>query len=368
LLAQAVALTGVVPPGVIGGACAGLGAAACTVAALVCRARARAVDVPRQRALLTSHALALSIAAFGGAVSALPWAPPGVWATAIGAAGAFGTAARLDPAGPPGPIELVASGALLALALAISLVVGATPRDAVAAALWVAFGASGVFALVRASAGGTRRTLAQRLPVRVAANVAPMPAALAAMSPLLDDAQLLKPIRPRVIARVPARRVLDAALERARAAQPFASGPRSRDLLRVDVVTGDTDVDMDADPSEVSEALCAILDRALRMRAARPDTRVQVQVRGGSSMVTFEISDTASSAEGAGLRFGDPSSSFLSSVPADAERPDAPVALARARLLVERNGGKLVTRDDADGTYVQITMPRRVQKGAFGQA
>ena len=46
----------------------------------------------------------------------------------------------------------------------------------------------------------------------------------------------------------------------------------------------------------------------------------------------------------------------------------ASIAIARARLLVERNGGKLMTRDDADGTYVQVTMPRRVQKGAFGQA
>jgi hypothetical protein len=44
------------------------------------------------------------------------------------------------------------------------------------------------------------------------------------------------------------------------------------------------------------------------------------------------------------------------------------VALARARILVERNGGKLLTRSSAEGSTVQVTMPRRIQKSAVGQA
>ena len=52
----------------------------------------------------------------------------------------------------------------------------------------------------------------------------------------------------------------------------------------------------------------------------------------------------------------------------DAQRPGLGVGLARARLLVEKNGGKLMTRSSDDGSFVQVTVPRRMQKGAVGHA
>ena len=52
----------------------------------------------------------------------------------------------------------------------------------------------------------------------------------------------------------------------------------------------------------------------------------------------------------------------------DLDRPGLGVSLARARLLVEKNGGKLLTRSSAEGSTVQLTMPRRMTKGTVGQA
>jgi hypothetical protein len=249
----------------------------------------------------------------------------------------------------------------------VALVLGADARPAVAAGLWAACGAVGVFALVRAVLRVTRVRTASRAPGRISGTNPPQPAALGAMSPLFDDAALSRPSRPRIVTRVVARRVLDAALDRARAAQPYVAGAQGRDLLRVEVTATDSDVDLDADPSELSEALCAVLDRALRLRADRPDARVQVQLRGGPSVVTFEIADLVDGPTPL-PPFGDPTGSFLPVSAPDPERPDGHVALSRARLLIEKNGGKLVTRESADGSHVQVTVPRRMQKGAFGQA
>jgi signal transduction histidine kinase len=138
------------------------------------------------------------------------------------------------------------------------------------------------------------------------------------------------------------------------------------------VVAQETDIDVDGDPADLSEALCAVLDNALRARALHPDVKVQVQLRGSAAAVTFEISDMIpEGAEGAeplaAMGIPDPEAPFLNPR-VDVDRPGLGVSLARARLLVERNGGKLLTRSSAEGSFVQVTMPRRMQKGAVGQA
>jgi signal transduction histidine kinase len=52
---------------------------------------------------------------------------------------------------------------------------------------------------------------------------------------------------------------------------------------------------------------------------------------------------------------------------ADGERPGYGVSLSRARLLVERHGGQLHVRSGDEGG-VQITVPRRVNRGPIGIA
>ncbi|HEY4221504.1 MAG TPA: ATP-binding protein, partial [Myxococcota bacterium] len=182
-------------------------------------------------------------------------------------------------------------------------------------------------------------------------------------------ALLRRPSRPRVIARVPARRLLDAALDKARSAQPQKDA-------RIEVVSSDLDVDVDGDPADLAEALCAVLDNALRVRAQNPGTNVQVLLRGNAAAVTFEVTDQArDSSEGASSDSPHVDDANVPSVDApflnpraDLDRPGLGVSLARARILVERNGGKLLTRSTADGSTVQLTMPRRMLKGAIGQA
>lgn len=369
LLAQALVLLGVVPAVVVGPVCAGISAAACAAGAAACMARRREELVPRARALLGSQVLALGLATTGALLGLLPvWAGNGVWAVFLGAAGAVGTAGRLSPSSPPAVRDLVASGVIFALALAVASAAGVTPNPAGVGAAWCACAALGVFSLVRATIDG--RALLPRVASSEKSVEASLPpaAAFGAMSPILDDALLRRPPRPRVVARVPARRLLDAALERARSAQPAARGRRD-ELLRVDVIANDPDLDVDGDPADLAEALCSVLDNALRMRAAQPEVRVQVHLRGSPAAVTFEVADTlpdgTEPAPGAGIPEVD--APFLRPRE-DIDRPGLGVSLARARVLVERNGGKLLTRSSAEGSTVQLTMPRRMQKGMVGQA
>lgn len=368
LLAQALVLLDVAPASFLGPICAGIAAGACAAGASACLLRRRTQEVPRARALLSSQAMALFLASLAGVVGLLPaQLGSGMWAVGLGAAGAVGTAGRLSPQAPPGARDLVAAAVVFALVL----VVGASAPLSVELTLLGGFlfsmASLGVFALVRATWDGRN---ARRVEVSSMPSEAQLPAAsaLGAMAPLLDDALLRRPGRPRVIARVPARRLLDAALEKARSAQPVTRGRRD-DLLRVDVVATEGEIDVDGDPADLAEALCAILDNALRMRAQQPDVRVQVHLRGSAAAVTFEIADSlpAGSESPPGAGIPDTEGPFLRPR-ADVDRPGLGVALARARILVERNGGKLLTRSSAEGSTVQVTMPRRMQRGAVGQA
>ncbi len=186
------------------------------------------------------------------------------------------------------------------------------------------------------------------------------PAGLGGVVPMLDDALLRRPGRPRVLARTPARRLLDAALDRAQRAQPPTRG---RPPIDVQVPEGDADVD--GDPSEIAEALCAILDNALRQQTRHPWARVSVVVRAAAQTVSFDVNDTAPSADGT-----DDSGEGGPFVGArdDVDRPGYGVSLARARLLVERHGGQLHARHAKDGSNVQVTLPRRLVRGGAGVA
>ena len=181
--------------------------------------------------------------------------------------------------------------------------------------------------------------------------------------PLLDDAIQRRPLRPRIFSRTSARRLVEAAVERAWRCQPQLSSSSRR--APVDVQVGD-DVDVDGDIAELAEALCAVIDNALRHRAGRGDGRVSVVVRAATQTVSFEVDDVGLDGDGHGARAG--WRPFLDAAPVqDGDRPGYGVSLARARLLVERHGGQLHTRSGADGG-VHITVPRRVSRGPVGLA
>jgi signal transduction histidine kinase len=132
-------------------------------------------------------------------------------------------------------------------------------------------------------------------------------------------------------------------------------------------IAGDAEVDVDGDPVELSEALCAVLDNALRLKAKNPEMKVQIYLRGGPGHVTFEVSDHKQSEAKAPSLGPNPDVPFFGASN-DADRPGLGVGLARARLLVEKNGGKLLTRTTTEGSCVQLTIPRRMQKQAVGHA
>lgn len=364
-----------------------IGGFACALGAVACAMRRRQLDIPRARALIESQATALSIAGVGAFVAAIPGEMgASTWAVAVGAAGAVATAGRLSPSAPPGVRELFAAFLVFSLALVASAAAGVDVARSFVAAAATSLASLAAFTLVRSTFDVARRALPRshggaralergeggRRPASDDTTGTQLPSgqALAAMSPILDDALLRRPGRPRVIARVPARRLLDAALEKARSAQPSTKG-RREDLLRVEVVAQENDIDVDGDPADLAEALCAVLDNALRARALHPDVKVQVQLRGSAAAVTFEISDVlpegAEPHEPASAGIPDPEAPFMNPR-VDVDRPGLGVSLARARILVERNGGKLITRSGAEGSFVQVTMPRRMQKGAVGLA
>ncbi len=293
----------------------------------------------------------------------------GLWAVLFGAATALLTSARVRPFTPPTAREGVAAlfaGVVLTFAGASR----GSPGDA------FVYGAEAALVVLAVLAVSRPLLVARALPGRQAA---PPPSAsaperqeagalisegaLAHMSPMLDDALMLRPARPRVNARVTAKRLLEASLERARAAHPLAR----RAQLAVDVREDDADVDVEGDPGELAEALCAVLDNALCLKREHPALYVRVHVRGSPGYVTFEVSDDlaeqAGVVEGAGPRPTRPFSSARGG-----ERPGLGVGLARAKLLVERHGGELLARRTSEGSCVQLTLPRRRTRSVFGVA
>lgn len=378
----------------------------CAVAALVCGAgavacmhRRRQLAAPRAHALLLSQAIALSVMALGAlSASAAGAFGAGTWAVAVGAAGAMATAGRLQPLSPPGGRELCAALVVVVLGLVAGASAGVSAAESFAVVSPVALVSLAAFALVRAvglggwpahqrghqgasadvvpraavspalgeGAAGHDRLLAVAEPANAQL---PSAQALAAMSPLLDDALLRRPGRPHITARVSARRLLDAALDKARSAQPWHKG-RRQDLEPVEVIIAEGDSDIDCDPAELADALCAVLDNALRARALAADINMQVIVRGGDATVTFEVSDThghLASAPEATARMTNDDAPFMNPRN-DVARPGLGVSLARARLLVQRNGGTLSMRTSAAGCHVQVTMPRRMHRDIVGQA
>lgn len=306
-------------------------------------ARAResssALGVARARADVVA-AVVLGVAAFVSGAG-IEWGGA-LWAGLLAVAATLCTVARVAVA-PPDRRDAVA--VVVAVALVAS-VVDVADVALVACAVAVAVVAGRALLIPPRTKATTSQPLSSTL----------TPAGLGGVVPLLDDALLRRPGRPRVLARTPARRLLDAALDRATRAQPPARG---RPPIDVQVPEGDADVD--GDPSEIAEALCAILDNALRQQTRHPWARVSVVVRAAAQTVSFEVNDTAPD-EGGG------DGPFTSSRADDVDRPGYGVSLARARLLVEKHGGQLHARHAKDGSNVQVTLPRRLVRGGAGVA
>lgn len=421
LVVQALVLFGVLPAAWAGAACAALTFAAAVTGLMVCLLRARAEPTPRARSLKQGQALILAVTAVAALLAVLPEdAVGGVWAVALGAASALGTAVRLKPRAPPDVRDAGTAAVACLFVWAAAASIPLPPGIALYAAAWVAFTTLGATALVRASwdsalehrarlvgAPGVARaapsaslsslaslgSMASSPSVSAPPAVlgvpstapssgpslgssppsapAPMPSAeaLAVMAPFLDDAILRRPGRPRLLARVPARRVLEAALERARTTQPVGSGRRD-DVIRIEVVAPEAEVDLEGDPADLAEALCAVLDNALRLRALQPEVRIQVHIRSSPGSVTFEVTDSIEDGADAhrATALPDPEAPFMNPRSHDVDRPGLGVALARARLLMERNGGMLLTHFSAEGSTVKLTVPRRTSRVTVGQA
>lgn len=283
-------------------------------------------------------ALCLATAGFSAGVST----DGNLWAPLLAVAASLATSARVVAA-PPDQRDLV----VVVLGVLLSAVVvepAALPLLAAAFAVAV-LSRSALYATTR-----SRSSNPEPLP-----NLA-LPAGLGGFPPLLDDALLRRPGRPRVMARTPARRLLDAALDRAQRAQP-----QHRGRPPVEVSSAEGDADVDGDPSELAEALCVVLDNALRQQARHPWARISIIVRAASQTVSFEVNDTAPG-------IPDSETPFAAHRTGDLDGPFQGVGLARARLLVERHGGQLHARQGPEGSAVQLTLPRRLPRSATASA
>jgi K+-sensing histidine kinase KdpD len=175
------------------------------------------------------------------------------------------------------------------------------------------------------------------------------------LAPLLDDATLRRPMRPRVVSRTSIRRLLEAAVDTAWRAQPTARG---RPPIEV---TAEGDPDVDGDIGEIGEALCAIVDNALCEQVRHPEQRITIAVRATASTVSIDVVDGSAPALAGEWR------PFLVGAGDDAQRPGFGVSLMRAQLLVERHGGQLSVGRGA-GAAVHVSLPRRHQRAPVGVA
>ncbi|MBM4280606.1 MAG: hypothetical protein FJ137_07530 [Deltaproteobacteria bacterium] len=265
------------------------------------------------------------------------------WALALGAAAAWATASRAGRA-PPDRRDLAV--ALLGTLFAVVVVPAAALPGAAAAVLTAA-------ALGRAI--WPARASSRRRIVDGAASAAPLdPRALGAMVPVLADAALRGAGRARVVARSPARRLLEAAIDRLQRSRPTGEG-----RVVVEVVATDPEADVEGDPGELAEALAAVLDSALRPGGTHP---VVIVLRTSAQSVSIELTDGV---DGAALLEA-PAASDLGG--GGGRGPDGSWALARARLLLERSGGALRARSGPAGPTVQVTLPRRPIRVPVGAA
>lgn len=182
------------------------------------------------------------------------------------------------------------------------------------------------------------------------------------MTPILDDLSLRRPSRARVVARVPARRVLDAAIARACDALGPARAREARDAIVTQF--HEEDSDLECDPAALADALAAVLDHGLRLREWASGVALRVHVRGGRHHVAFEMQDNL--AEVAEPDAVLPHLDWQRPVRGRPAHAGAHLALnfslARARVTVEQLGGQLLSRQDASGTWVQMTFPRRLAR------
>ncbi len=281
----------------------------------------------------TVAAAMLGLSAIVAATSAWAGANGHLWAAVLAVSAALATAARAAAA----PQDRRDAVVVALAAVVVGVVVGGDGD--VNAYVTVVCGVAVATLLGRALLAAPRTHARHAAPPPPATE----PVGLFGIVPVVDDAGVRRPARPRVLSRTPARRLLDAALERAHRAQP---GPRGRAV--VDIV-GVEDADIDGDPSEIAEALSAVLDSALRHQARHPWSKVHVVVRAAVQTVSFEVNDSApSEGDGEGPLFGEGGGDAL--------------ALARARALTERHGGELFARRGPEGSSVQLTLPRRTTR------
>jgi signal transduction histidine kinase len=332
-------------------------------AAWSCLVRARGATTGADRRADLAAALACAVAAGAVGLALVVEGPrAAAWAPWLALAAALATSVRVPPFVPPTAREGVAA-LFVGLALLFADTAGPDVVNALLRGLEAGLVTLGVLAASRALlVPRARAPEAKAAPVLGDPGAPPLlaEAALAHMSPMLDDGLLFRPPRPRVNARVTARRLLEASLERARAA-----GPPGRRSLGVEVREDDADVDVEGDPGELAEALCAVLDNALRLKQRHPTLSLRVHVRGSPSHVTFEVEDDLARQ----LEGEPPGASFAPFTAAhDGDPPGVGVALSRAKLLVERHGGVLLARRTADGSCVQLTVPRRRVRNPLGLA
>lgn len=332
--------------------------------------RARTSGVPVRAAGDRAASGAVLLAALGLSLGTIERQAPGLWPVVLGAAGALCSAIRTRPYTPPTGREWLAI-TLLSLAGLLAFSVVAGPRGGFLLGGYVFAFAAGVTALSRPLVE-TRKAL----PWRSSASSSAPPAredplargTLGVLAPMLDDGTLRRPSPPTVVSRVPARRILDAALEQARSRQVGLD----RQELRVEIRSDEGDVDVECDVGDVAEALCAVLDNALTLRNEHPSLYIKIHLRGGHRHVTFEVSDDlaehlAQEAQESGAEapptapVPDAEHPFFSARPRGA-RPGLGLGLARARILVERQGGMLLTRRTEEGSCVQLTVPRRRER------
>lgn len=326
-------------PVVVGGGLA-VAVVAAVAAGVASARRARTLPAALWRHRLITEAAGVIVVGLAALVAAIGtwWPTPAdvVWPTLVALGAALATSARAG-AWPLSPrdVVIVAGGALAAA------MVAPPGSDRVITAVVVATGAVIAHGLLGGLSSRPPR-LDERRPVAAAA-----PTGLFGVAPILDDERLRRPQRPRVLARTSIRRIVDAAVERA-----WRSAAQGRGRPPIDVVGGD-DLDVDGDAGELAEALCTLLDHALRTRAPDASERIMVTLRAAPATVALELD---------GVAFKEGGAPFL-----DVDGAGSVVAVARARLLIERHGGQLHVRDGGRGS-VHLTLPRRVQRGAVGQA
>jgi signal transduction histidine kinase len=300
-------------------------------------------------------AIAAVLLVFDGAAAA-------VGIVALSTAGAVTTAVRAPPFAPPTARE-VASALFVALATAFAVVAGTGNNGGIVLALQVGLACLGILAVSRPLlVAGDRLLHVRPLDSSTAGEERGEPiatGALAHVAPMLDDAFLHRAGSPRVNARVTAKRLLESALDGARA--NGADNP-------VEVREDGADVDVEGDPGQLAEALSAVLDNALGLQQSYPELYVRVHVRGSPGHVTFEVSDDLSDQEGKAAGVGPVADRPFASARAADERPGLGVGLARARLIAERHGGSLLVRQTKEGSCVQLTLPRRRSRTRVGLA